>query len=136
MQPPTQNEFEVWHQCREMLESVPAKDWQELTTDQKRRAAILAKWTVEKLLHVLLIAQGKQPTSTEIESLYRQARAKLLPDHEARLLSILPRISASQTDDAATEEDYETAYWLAVTLKEYVHNCITIWSIQKEKQRR
>jgi HEPN domain-containing protein len=119
-----------------MLESVPAAEWETLTPDQKRRAGILAKWTVEKLLQAMVIAQGKQPSSTDLESLYRQAGAELLPKHEESLLSLIPRISANETDDFAAQADYEKAYWLAVMLKEYVHNCLAIMSLQEEKRRR
>lgn len=133
---PPQNHFELWHQCREMLESVPAAEWETLTPDQKRRAGILAKWTVEKLLQAMVIAQGKQPSSTDLESLYRQAGAGLLPKHEESLLSLIPRISANETDDFAAQADYEKAYWLAVMLKEYVHNWLAIMCLQEEKRRR
>ena len=44
---PPQNHFELWHQCREMLESVPAAEWETLTPDQKRRAGILGDVSAE-----------------------------------------------------------------------------------------
>jgi hypothetical protein len=131
-QSPQPNEFELWHQCRELLESVPANKLETLSIDEKRRAAILSKWVIEKLLTALLIAQKKPASRCDnIATLYRNAGAKLAPEQEALLLSIVPKISSCESDDSGMESDYETTYRLAMTLKEYVHNCITLWSLPK-----
>jgi hypothetical protein len=128
-------QYEIWHQCREMLESIPIKQWEGLSIDHKRRAAILSKWTIEKLLTAMIIARGKKPSSMDLRTLYTESIAKIASDHEALLFSIIPEISAEETGSLTAELNYEKAYWLAMNLKEYTLNCITIWDVQQPNSR-
>lgn len=129
--------FDLYIQCRVIVDNLPLDSWDELPDTSKRAAGLSARWAIENAFRAAILERGKDiPKSLCLLDFWRESEISLVPEQETYLKIVNAEVTSQQPEAREGYGRYYDCCRLAIGVLGAVGQTLTMHSVFQRKRDR